>query len=1537
MSVSESSRDGSDLLAVGYESNKAGSEASSRSAITHLEQKSAATKTARSQVSVPVPPVERRWEYQVYQDEKEVKNVLEEYEDLGELRYLIRFWNGLESEVSVTDLIGLPRGSVALDAFNTQISDARSGSNSSSSSDMVSVRPQRTTRAKAPGFTDFSNVVLSSEDELITARGAKPSKPRGSRQRLMRSKQKASVYRSEASSDRQPPRRQASRRSSKRLNYNDNIGLEESEDESDSDVPSEGRSRKRGQQTRFTLRGPAARRSGRSGRELRSMHEIGEDDIPEVATAQGPAKAVGAKESFKPTSLHDPFRLRHHTQCDTCYNEGDHEEKGVLVFCQGCSLSYHQRCLGPRNTREHLVTKIGDQNFVLQCRRCIGMAQQKDPYAPDQRMCSACHMTAENSIPFRERKSTRQEQKDREENEGEDPVTRVPDTKINNIANVLFRCLSCFRAFHFHHLPLKERDAMLEDLHDEDTARKRFADYCEYGNWTCQECATAPAKVDALVAWRPVDLERYATGTTAQSVKEDDKEYLVRWEKRSYLKCTWMPGAWVWGITKHAMRSAFSNRANNLPKMTYEDAVPQEWLRVDIVLDVEYTNVVKMQIEKVDLKRIKEVKQAYVKFKGLGYEDVVWDEPPDSQDIERWADFKSAYDDWVRGRYVHLPSITALNNRLAKERARNFEAKALLKAQPKSLTGGELMEYQLEGLNWLYFQWHRQQNAILADEMGLGKTIQVIGFLLTLMENHGCWPFLVVVPNSTCANWRREIKHWAPTLRVVTYFGSSEARRLSRKHELFPEKGKDLKCHVVVTSYDAAQDDDFRKVFRGIHWQALVVDEGQRLKNDKNILYNALGALNVPFKVLLTGTPLQNSPRELFNLLQFLDTNIDAATLEQEYTELTKENVPRLHEMLRPFFLRRTKAQVLTFLPPMAQIIIPVTLTVLQKKLYKSILARNPDLLKAIFGGSRRALVKNERASLNNILMQLRKCLCHPFVYNQTIEERSTNVALSHRNLVEASSKLQLLEIMLPKLQERGHRVLIFSQFLNMLDIIEDFLDGLGLFHQRLDGSMGSLEKQKRIDEFNAPDSRLFAFLLSTRAGGVGINLATADTVIILDPDFNPHQDIQALSRAHRIGQKRKVLVFQLTTRSTAEEKIMQIGKKKMALDHALIEHMDADEDEPVDVESILRFGTEALFQDDDTNDIKYDSASVDKLLDRSQLEKTDIAKDQSAESQFSFARVWANDKGMLEDGLEEDSDSASIGDSSLWDKILREREAEVAREAAQRAEMLGRGKRQRQAVDYVNQGEHTLDSTPKKAKLQDAEGSDTDFEAHVIESEEEEESANEMENGQDLSQELADAQVEPQSRSKYTDMAFKRVHVAPPAQAPTFTAGFDGASGQYSPHSKIVRCIACNTMHVQGSCPLKVAGLERCGLCGQAHYGAGFRKACTHLHSIEQCQLMLEALKSSPDTYEAKGQVKKYLVGIIGNLRHEQKLAEEKKRESLQQQQQQQRQAPPPAVDPHLYSYPSSYQMNGAYTSPHQVNGMGSGKENQPVGEAGS
>lgn len=425
-----------------------------------------------------------------------------------------------------------------------------------------------------------------------------------------------------------------------------------------------------------------------------------------------------------------------------------------------------------------------------------------------------------------------------------------------------------------------------------------------------------------------------------------------------------------------------------------------------------------------------------------------------------------------------------------------------------------------------------------------------------------------------------------------------------------------------------------------------------------------------------------------------------ASDLDEEYAVLTKENLPDLHDLIRPFFLRyvlrakqnhpllltdcrRTKLQVLKFLPPMAQVILPVTMSVVQKKLYKSILAKDPGLIRSIFGQTKSVLRPTERGSLNNILMQLRKCLCHPFIYSSAIEERSVTEAALYRNLVDASGKFQLLEIMLPKLRERGHRVLIFSQFLNQLDLIEDFLHGLDLPFGRLDGTISSLEKQKRIDAYNAPNSDLFAFLLSTRAGGVGINLATADTVIIMDPDFNPHQDIQALSRAHRIGQKKKVLVFQLMTKNSAEEKIVQIGRKKMALDQALIESMGTEDDAGVDLESILKHGAAALFNDDDRDDIHYDSASVDKLLDRTQVENTDTDDEKTAESQFSHARVWANDKGTLTADIKDtDLDAApSAPNFSVWEKILKQREADAALEATRNMQTFGRGKRTRQVT----------------------------------------------------------------------------------------------------------------------------------------------------------------------------------------------------------------------------------------------------------------
>ncbi|MCJ1282753.1 hypothetical protein MMC26_002078 [Xylographa opegraphella] len=1251
----------------------------------------------RAGFAVLMHSVSRRWKYKTYDVDPRVKRVIEEIQDATRLSYNVKTLDGRTSLITLEQLRQLPGGSRALNEYENQTSDQSSSSGSSASGTiMVSDRATKSRRQRQVGFVDISQIDITDEDELNDTGNKKSGSTR--KKRL-------------PSVAKLPPRRGLYIRTSKAESISSS---DLSDDGVRSDASSSGDSYARlGKRKRAQYRTTAVtRRSERSGRVSGSMRERGEDDIPDFNTrtsSKGAPKVTGAKEHFVSLSKTDEFRLRHCQSCDTCGDYGDSEVKGQLVFCQGCTVSYHQTCLGPRNGREHLVTKVGHKDFVLQCRRCIELARKKDSSAPLQGHCQVCHEPGKSCLPFRDRKTAKEEQREREDNSGEDPITSISPDRIQNIATLLFRCTGCYQAFHMHHLPAKNEVKILDGADEDHIAAERFSEYCR--NWTCYDCATAPGEIDALVAWRPLDIESYISGQTTEQVAEDDKEYLIKWKKMSYYKVVWKRGGWVWGITHPAMRKAFArqNNENNLPKMRTEDAVPEEYLRVDIVFEVKYNSVVSTHTEQIELARVKEVEKAKVKFKGLGYEDVVWEEPPDPADGERWDDWKMAYEDWVQGHYVKLPNQPKLKAHIAKIKAQTFESKIMMKQQPKTLTGGELMDYQLEGMNWLLYQWHSGHNAILADEMGLGKTIQVIAFLSTLQKEYKCWPFLVVVPNSTCANWRREIKHWAPSLRVVTYFGSSEARKLAHQFELFPESNKELACHVVVTSYDAAQDVNVQTVLRRIPWAGLIVDEGQRLKNDKNILYSALTSLKVPFKVLLTGTPLQNNQRELFNLLQFLDSSINAEALEEQYAVISKDNVAELHELLRPFFLRRTKAQVLKFLPPMAQIIVPVTASALQKELYKSILAKNPDLLRSIIGGDRKASVKG----LRNLLMQLRKCLCHPFVYNMEIEERTANHIMSHRRLVEASSKLQLLEIMLPKLHQRGHRVLIFSQFLDMMTIVEDFLDGLGLLHQRLDGTMSSLEKQKRIDEFNAPDSALFVFILSTRAGGVGINLATADTVIILDPDFNPHQDIQAISRAHRIGQKKKVLIFQLMTRGTAEEKIMQIGKKKMALDHVLIEQMDADDADNNDLESVLRFGAEALFKDDSTQDIHYDPSSVDQLLDRSQIEDTKTGNDNSAESQFSFARVWANETGTMVDKLGTSDDEVKTSDPSLWDKILQERKLQAEKEALQRAENLGRGKRQRHAIiDYTKQTTTEGDVRESQGKYVEREDSDTDFQS---------------------------------------------------------------------------------------------------------------------------------------------------------------------------------------------------------------------------------
>ncbi|KAI7553411.1 SNF2 family DNA-dependent chromodomain-containing ATPase, partial [Hortaea werneckii] len=1282
-----------------------------------------------------------------------VRRVLAEADGVrGEILYKVELGDYSVEEISFGDLLELQNGQAALVQFQEYPPSPSPEpiEPPAKRTKMSSSRPSRG-RPRAVNFVDPIDALSDAEEDGITlARSRRRTREDDEPQYYDEAEndpEEDEIIEDESDRPRRSGRprhgeRQPSRRSARAPRMSSAMELDQEESESSDDLLQSvvfNTKRPRGRPKRGAMDDfiddederaakkrirIGERHSGRATRHTGGMKEVDVNDIyrsdsDSAALAPVKQKVVGAKEVFKPLPRNNEFRMRHDQDCETC---GQGPNFAPLIYCQGCSLAYHKSCLGHRTNREHLVTKIADDDCVLQCRRCIAFPKKKDPIAPDQGKCAECKRHGDSCKAFRPRKTPAQEQRDREENGGDDPVYEIHESRINNADNVLFRCIGCWRGFHFEHLPSKS-DMMELDM--EADAEQRFREYSR--GWKCKDCLSAPGKVIALIAWKPVDDDNYDPALAFDMIDEDEKAFLVRWEGMSYFRSVWMPGAWVWGTTAVMMRKAFAKREEaQHPKMRTEDAIPEDFLRTDIVLDIKYTSIVDIHTEEVDKARIREIDKALIKYKGLGYEDVVWEAPPSPDDGDRWTDFVVAYNDWVLGRYVKTPSQAKLRKTMEKVRKEDF-GKLEKKTQPENLEGGELMKYQIEGLNWLYYKWFTQKNAILADEMGLGKTIQIIGFLATLVQDHTCWPFLIVVPNSTCPNWRREIKRWAPSLRVVAYYGSKESRDLAYRHELFPQGAKDLCCHVVVTSYDAAADENCRKFFRSVPWQGLIVDEGQRLKNDKNMLYSALGALKAPFRILLTGTPLQNNQRELFNLLQFLDDSYKAEELEERFQDLTQEKIAELHDMIRPFFLRRTKAQVLTFLPPMSQIIVPVSMSIVQKKLYRSILAKNPDLMKAIFSAEG-SLKQGERGSLSNILMQLRKCLCHPFVYSKSIEERNVGIAASHRNLVDASSKLKLLELLLPELKKRGHRVLIFSQFLDMLDIVEDFMEGMGFAFQRLDGSMGALQKQKRIDEYNAPDSSLFAFLLSTRAGGVGINLATADTVIILDPDFNPHQDIQALSRAHRIGQNKKVLCFQLVTRASAEERIMQMGRKKLALDHVLIQEMDADDADQNDLVSVLRHGASELFDDAGDQDIQYDIPSIEKLLDRSHMEDTmPGGADKSAETQWSHARVWANDSAALQDDqIFVDAPEEHAPNPGVWSNILKERERLAAEEAAAKAEAFGRGRRARGNVDYAGaremEGDNVDLGTPLKDKKQkDDDESDTDFQADDSGAEDEE------------------------------------------------------------------------------------------------------------------------------------------------------------------------------------------------------------------------
>ncbi|XP_039128543.1 probable chromatin-remodeling complex ATPase chain [Dioscorea cayenensis subsp. rotundata] len=504
-----------------------------------------------------------------------------------------------------------------------------------------------------------------------------------------------------------------------------------------------------------------------------------------------------------------------------------------------------------------------------------------------------------------------------------------------------------------------------------------------------------------------------------------------------------------------------------------------------------------------------------------------------------------------------------------------------LLSQPSCIQG-KMRDYQLAGLNWLIRLYENGINGILADEMGLGKTLQTISLLGYLHEFRGITgPHMVVAPKSTLGNWMKEIRRFCPILRAVKFLGNPDERKHIRDELLVAGK-----FDVCVTSFEMAIKE--KNALRRFSWRYVIIDEAHRIKNENSLLSKTMRLYNTNYRLLITGTPLQNNLHELWSLLNFLLPEIfSSSETFDEWFQISGENdqqevVQQLHKVLRPFLLRRLKSDVEKGLPPKKETILKVGMSQMQKHYYRALLQKDLDVINA--GGERKRLL--------NIAMQLRKCCNHPYLF-QGAEPGPPYTTGDH--LITNSGKMVLLDKLLPKLKERDSRVLIFSQMTRLLDILEDYLMFRGYQYCRIDGNTGGEERDASIEAFNQPGSEKFVFLLSTRAGGLGINLATADVVILYDSDWNPQVDLQAQDRAHRIGQKKEVQVFRFCTEYAIEEKVIERAYKKLALDALVIQQGRLAEQKAVNKDELLqmvRFGAEMVFS-------SKDSTITDEDIDR--------------------------------------------------------------------------------------------------------------------------------------------------------------------------------------------------------------------------------------------------------------------------------------------------------------------------------------------------
>ncbi|XP_055591612.1 ATP-dependent helicase brm [Uranotaenia lowii] len=598
--------------------------------------------------------------------------------------------------------------------------------------------------------------------------------------------------------------------------------------------------------------------------------------------------------------------------------------------------------------------------------------------------------------------------------------------------------------------------------------------------------------------------------------------------------------------------------------------------------------------------------------------------------------------------------------------------------QASILVNGKLKEYQIKGLEWLVSLFNNNLNGILADEMGLGKTIQTIALVTYLMEkkkNNG--PYLIIVPLSTLPNWSLEFEKWAPAVGVVAYKGSPAGRRTLQNQM------KATKFNVLLTTYEYVIKD--KSVLAKLNWKYMIIDEGHRMKNHHCKLTQVLNThYNAPHRLLLTGTPLQNKLPELWALLNFLLPSIfkSCSTFEQwfnapfattgEKVELNEEEtiliIRRLHKVLRPFLLRRLKKEVESQLPDKVEYIIKCDMSGLQRVLYKHMQSKGVLLTDGSEKGNKG---KGGAKALMNTIVQLRKLCNHPFMF-QAIEEKYCDHiggqgTVSGPDLYRASGKFELLDRILPKLKATGHRVLLFCQMTQCMTIIEDYLGWRGFGYLRLDGTTKAEERGDLLKKFNCKNSEYFIFLLSTRAGGLGLNLQTADTVVIFDSDWNPHQDLQAQDRAHRIGQRNEVRVLRLMTVNSVEERILAAARYKLNMDEKVIQAGMFDQKS---TGSERQQFLQTILHQDEMDEEEENEVPDDEMVNMM------IARNEDEVEIF---------KKMDTERKAEEVKPRLIEESELPDWLVKEEEEVDRWDYEEDNCILGRGSRQRKEVDYTD------------------------------------------------------------------------------------------------------------------------------------------------------------------------------------------------------------------------------------------------------------